>query len=407
LDGYYVLSDILEIPNLRMHGRMQLGAYLERWLVAITPPPSLLSGWRRPAATVHAAASVVFQFFWMGGLIIAVSMWARGLGVLLAVSAIFLWCLLPLTRWVMKVWMLDPPERFWMNAKRKRLLTLASILVGIVHYMSTTTSPLDRRVPVVVRFHNEQISRAVADAFVEAVYVQHGQRVEKGQLLIELDQPELLLERQSTIDDLKLAQQRSNQYRRNGAIALADAKVQEAESLGRRVDELNQRIDGLRVFALRDGRITTPNLQRMTGRYVRQGDELVRVSDPNEKEVLAAVSERDINGYQLAVASHRPANVRLRGGTLIKAMPVSLRPRARLWLPHPAMSALVGGPLAVQPSDDPNHPVQLVEPQLESVSPLDPLTSSNVAAGQRGVMTISDDRPLVARLYDSFGFDTW
>jgi putative peptide zinc metalloprotease protein len=285
------------------------------------------------------------------------------------------------------------------------LLTMASFLIAIIHYLSTTTSPLDRRVPVVVRFHNEQIARAVADSFVDAVHVKHGQRVEIGQLLMELSQPELLLQRQSTVDDLELSLQRSTQYRRNGNIALADAKTQEAESLKRQIIELDQQIEGLRVIAAREGRITTPNLQRMIGRYVRQGDELVRVSDPNEKEVLAAVGERDINGYQLAVKRGQLASVRLRGGTQIQAMPSPLRPRARVQLPHPAMSAVVGGPLAVQPSDDPNHPMQLVEPQLESVSKLDPLTSASVAAGQLGVMIISDDRPLISRIYDQLQID--
>ena len=401
LDGYYVISDLLEIPNLRMHGRKQLGGKIEKWLIGIAPSPSLLSGWRRPFATMHAGASIVFQFFWMGGLIIAVSMWARGLGVLLGAAALLLWGLIPLSRWVHKVWTLDQPEKYWLNAKRKRLLWMACCLFGLIQYLSTTTSPLDRRVPVVVRFHNEQISRAAADAFVRTVHVRHGQRVEKGQLLMELDQPELTLEHQSMIDDLSLAHQQSLQNRRNGNIALADAKAHEAASLERRIKEMGQRIDDLQIVAERDGLVTTPKLQRLVGRFVRQGDELIRISDPNEKDIIAAVSEHDMTAYRLAVDSGQQADVRLRGGTHIKAVPTSLRPRARDQLPHPAMSALVGGPLAVRSTGDPDQPVRLAEPQLQSVTPLDPLTSAMVSAGQQGAMTISDNRPLVSRLYDA------
>ncbi|NND99917.1 MAG: peptidase M50, partial [Pirellulaceae bacterium] len=104
LDGYYVLSDLLEIPNLRMHGRAQLGRRLEWMMFGIPIKPSLLSGWRRPTATVHAICAVVFQFFWMSGLIIAASMWARGLGVILAGAALLLWGIVPLSRWVYKIW---------------------------------------------------------------------------------------------------------------------------------------------------------------------------------------------------------------------------------------------------------------------------------------------------------------
>tara|TARA_R110002049_G_scaffold27321_2_gene94307 strand:- start:545200 stop:547380 length:2181 start_codon:yes stop_codon:yes gene_type:complete len=401
LDGYYVLSDLLEIPNLRMHGRKQLGGHLERWLIGIKPPQSLLSGWRRGAATAHATGSVVFQFFWMAGLILAVSMWAQGLGILLGAAAVLLWGILPLSRWAYKIWILDPPERFGLNDKRKRLISIASFLLLAMQYFTSTSSPLDRRVPVVVRFHDEQIARAATDAFVDAVHVRHGQRVEKGQLLIELNQPELILEHQAMLDELELARQRSNQSRRQGNIALADAKTQEAESIQRRIDEHNKQVDRLSILAERDGLVTTSNLQRLIGRYVRQGEELIRVADPTEKELLTAVGERDVKAYRLAAESHRKATVRLRGGMKIKTVPVPLRPRARVDLPHPAMSALVGGPLAVEPSDHPDRPVQLVEPQLQSVTPLDPLTSAMVSAGQLGSMTIADDRALLARVYEA------
>ena len=45
--------------------------------------------------------------------------------------------------------------------------------------------------------------------------------------------------------------------------------------------------------------------------------------------------------------------------------------------------------------------MQLAEPQLQSVTPLDPVTSAEIHAGQVGTMTIGDDRSLVARLIDT------
>ena len=47
LDGYYVLSDLTEIPNLRMHGRRQLVGLIERIFFGLKPQRPLLSGWRR------------------------------------------------------------------------------------------------------------------------------------------------------------------------------------------------------------------------------------------------------------------------------------------------------------------------------------------------------------------------
>ncbi len=75
LDGYYVLSDLCEIPNLRMHGRSQLSGIVNFVLLGNKPKDSLLTGWRRPFATAHAAASVVFQIIWMTGLVVGISLW--------------------------------------------------------------------------------------------------------------------------------------------------------------------------------------------------------------------------------------------------------------------------------------------------------------------------------------------
>jgi hypothetical protein len=161
---------------------------------------------------------------------------------------------------------------------------------------------------------------------------------------------------------------------------------------------LDQQLQGLRVVAERDGLVTTANTDRLVGTYVKAGEELIRVSDPNEKELLVTIGQRDAQAYQHAVGG--TSRVRLRGGTQLTATAEPLRPRARRSLPHPALAATSGGPLAVEPKADEEQAVQLIEPQLESIAPLDPVTSTAVHAGQIGTMTIADDRSLIARLLD-------
>jgi putative peptide zinc metalloprotease protein len=401
LDGYYVVSDLTEIPNLRMHGRRQLAGLLERLLLKIDPPRALLSGWRRKFATVHAACSVVFQVAWMGGLIIGVSMWARGLGILLALAALLLWAILPLSRWAAKVWTSEPPDRWYLNDKRKRLLCFAALLLMFIQHLCVSHSPLSRRVPIVVRFHDEQIARATADAFVESVYVTRGQRVKAGMLLLELADPELLIRRDAKADDLQIAELKAIQFRRQGELSQSAAESENAESLRRQLIELDQQIEGLDVVAARGGLVVGPQIDNLEGRFVKRGDELLRISDPQEKELLASVAETDMQAYQTAATQAVSAQVRLRGGTSFTAIPASLRPRARRSLPHPALSATVGGPLPVEPSPNENEKVRVVEPQMESLTPLDAVTSVEVRAGQIGTMAITDNRSLVTRLFDA------
>lgn len=402
LDGYYVLSDLTEIPNLRMHGRKQLASWLEYRLLRIPIPRSLLTGWRKTFATAHAACSVVFQFFWMGGLILAVSIWARGLGIVLAISATLLWGVLPLSRWIYKIWKMEPGVGLLrMNPRRRRLVSLAFILIMAFQYLGSASSPLDRRVPVIIRSRNEQIARAVTDAFVQDVYVMCGQRVKPGTILMILDDPELKVRRDDLVDDLQIAELRIVQFRRQGELAAAAAETEHAASLNRQLDELDEQLDSLQVVAERGGLVISSRLDNLKGRFVEKGEELVRVAEPKEKEVLATVSEKDTQAYQAAANRKQMARIRLRGGTIFNAVPASLRPRATQVLPHPALAATAGGPLAVEAAPQQEQVVRTVQPRMESVTHLDPLTSVEVRSGQVGTMTISDNRSLIARLFDA------
>ncbi len=393
LDGYYVFSDLTDIANLRMHGRRSLVSWVERILFGIPRPTSMLGGWRRSVAMMHALASVAFQVVWMSGLVFAIATWAKGIGVALAIVAILLWCVLPLARWIWRIWWITPSI-----GQRRRLVMLVLTFAMMGEYAVMLPSPVDRRVPVVVRHHQEQIARAGAGAFVSAVWVEHGQQVEQGTMLVELDAPELRNNHATKADELESAELQAVQLRRQGELALAAAESERAASLKRQLIELADQVASLQVTATRSGIVLRPDIQELVGQYVRPGDEILRVGDPREMELLISVAESDTGAYEQACQRQEKIAIRLRGGRWIEAQPVSLRPRARVSLPHPALASTVGGPLAVEPDQQSRDGVRLIAPRSETVVKLDPLTSSEVRSGQVGSMTIADVRPLVTRL---------
>ncbi|TWU49815.1 putative peptide zinc metalloprotease protein YydH [Rubripirellula reticaptiva] len=401
LDGYFVVGDLVEIPNLRMHGRNHCAAWIEKVLVNIPSPRPLLTGWRRTFATVHAVASVAFQIVWMSGLVIGISIWAKGLGIALAIVAAVLWCVFPLTKWVLKVWMYQSDQKRFFTSQRYRLVMLGFFVFSTLPSLSIVHSPMDRRVPVVVRFHDEQIARSATEAFVRKVHVTSGQRVSHGTLLIELDNPELKMKRDQKADDLQLAELRAIQLRRQHQLAMAASELETAESLRRQLDELNQQVRSLSIVAEREGFVIGLGVEQLQGRFVHPGDELLRVADPQEKELLVSVGPSDVEAFGKVTAQKLPGAVRLRGGQSFQATPMTLRPRARTTLPHPALAATVGGPLPVEPSPDDDGQWRVVDPQMESVTPLDPITSLDIHAGQIGTLSITDNRTIASRLYDA------
>ncbi|TWU59919.1 Peptidase family M50 [Rubripirellula tenax] len=401
LDGYYVIADLTEIPNLRMHGRSQCGAWIEKWLVNIPSPRPLLSGWRRSFATVHAVSSVVFQLVWMSGLVIGVSIWAKGLGVALAIVAVLLWAALPLAKWIWKVWNYQSSEKRLFTSQRYRLVMLGFLVFTAFPSISYFHSPFQRRVPVVVQFRDEQIARAAVGAFVKRVYVSPGQRVDRGMILIKLENPDLRVQRDQKADDLKLAELRAIQFRRQESLSRAASEIENADSLRRQLIELDEQIDALTTYALRDGFVIGRGIERLPGRFVEQGEELLRVADPQEKELLASIGPSDVEAYRQAIEVRHATEVRLRGGLSFSTTPAHLRPRASVSLPHPALAATVGGPLAVEPSPNEGEPWRVASPQMQSITHLDPITSLDIQAGQIGTMTIQDNHTIASRIFEA------
>ena len=398
LDGYFVLSDLTDIPNLRMHGRNQLSGLLNQWVMGIEPAESLLKGWRRPFATVHALCSIVFQCIWMTGLVVAIAFWIKGIGAIIALAAIGLWVVLPTVMWIGKMWFYQNVGAWRLNMQRRRLLLMVSLLPLGIHFFMTDDSPFARRIPVVVRNYDPQIARASADAVVKRIYIVSGQRVLPGMLMLELDNPELVMQRDDVADELAMAELRAVQFRRQSELSRSAAESENAESLRRRLAELDQQIAGLTIVSHRDGYILNPELDELMGRFVRRGDELLQVMNPHEKELLASVGESDLKAYQAAAINGTPVTVRLRGGTRFTAIPTALQPRARRQVLHPTLAATAGGPVPVEASKDDASVMQAVQPQLQGLIKMDEASSNRAREGQIGMLTISDNRSVLDRL---------
>jgi putative peptide zinc metalloprotease protein len=398
LDGYFVLSDLTGISNLRMHGRDQLLAMVNRMFMGEPLPTHHLSGWRRSFATLHAAASSIFQVFWMSGLVFAVALWMRGLGIALAVIAILLWVVLPVAKWSYSFWnTVDRNGSFF--PARRRLVSLYATILLFLPLLFTSHSPLARRVPVVVTFQNEQLIRALGDATVRAIHVDAGQRVHTGMLLVEMEDLDLKLRRDDVAGQAEIAGKQSVAARQRGDHAMAESHHQRREKLRAQVAELDSQIAGLTVYASRDGQVIGIDLDRLQDSFVKSGTILFQIGDSSEKELLVAVPPSDVESYQRATLSSELALVRLRGGKMIQVVPTPLAPRARLDVPHPALSAAAGGPLAIESIGDPPE-TKLIEPYMQSRTPLDPIASQQVHAGQIGTMTIPDTRTVYERLED-------
>jgi putative peptide zinc metalloprotease protein len=345
-DGYYVLADWLEIPNLASKANQYLAAVSKRFLLGMR---QVQSPDTTPREAAWLAGYAVASFVYRIGVLFGIALYLASdffiVGVALAVATLIFRVAFPLLRQLSFV-LTDPT----VGERRGRALTGSLGLLGVVATLLITLPiPLRTRAEGVIWLPEQSTVRAGADGFVEAVLVVPHSRVEAGQPLIQTRDPSIearVLSLEARARELRarlLALDPLDRVATEGASArLEDAEAELMRALDRAGDVLMRSpADG--VFVVAGG-------ANLLGHYVRQGEVVAYVVDLAKSTARVVVRQEDA-----AVLRERTsaAWVRLDHdlGTVLPARIVREVPTATDRLPTAALGTAGGGPFAVDPMD--------------------------------------------------------
>ncbi|MCA9266205.1 MAG: hypothetical protein KDA60_20235, partial [Planctomycetales bacterium] len=164
-DGYYILSDILDIQNLYPLGRQTVRALWRTWVLKLPTPLPYLQGWKRIVVPCYGMATAVWRVLVCASLTIGAANLFHGAGMVLAVFAVFTWGALPLFQFVRNIMSADVPNR----PDRKRLVKVALLLLFSVAVIALLPRPGGTTVPAIVAYSNQEIVRAETRGFVQQI----------------------------------------------------------------------------------------------------------------------------------------------------------------------------------------------------------------------------------------------
>lgn len=323
-DGYYLLGDLLEQPNLAARAQQQLRSWLERTLwrrrgvapVGRTPREGFWLG-------VYATVSLSYRLVLMTVIVGFVAGQLFEVGLLLAVVVLGLWIVAPVVRFA--GYLARGPE---LSRCRSRAVgvTLGATLAGLL-LVGWVPMPRHFRAPGVVRASAAATVVAGTDGQIERVWVESGAWVEAGQVLVEMTNSELVAQqaRLTAMEAEVAVRQGWARDRQPGQLAPLRAR---AALLDRQRVELEARRKALQVRAPHAGRWLAPYAADYAGVWVARGTELG-----------AVVGDRTVY-FSTVVAQSAAADLfrgQLRGG--------------EVWLPGWGGSPLVGGVPHVVPID--------------------------------------------------------
>ncbi|MDP1563119.1 MAG: efflux RND transporter periplasmic adaptor subunit [Pirellulaceae bacterium] len=357
-DGYYILADLIGIPNLGTRGKQWVWGTAKRWCLGIPTQPMLLPGYKRVMVAIYGLAALLWRVMLQVALVIAAAALFYGLGVLIAVLAVLHYAMEPFLQFLRFV----RTERPWSKWKPVNV-TVSLIAAGATTWLLTSilTGPVYLNAPAVVRYPAEKLVRAAADGFVESIDVRHGQTVVAGQRLAVLKNPELLLQLQSLQVQLEQAEHRARLAREEADWSELDNQRRLAEALRTQLAERQLEVASLELRAPCSGQVWHPELGQLLGQYIRRGTPVLSVDD-GQKELAISISQDDLAG------AHAWANTEVQivfpNLPIMQGRLIRIQPNASVAVPAPALARRFGGPLLVQPvsSTEPSKP-RFIQPQ--------------------------------------------
>ena len=348
-DGYYILADVIEIPNLGARANKYWAHLVDRWVFRTYggKPFEATPGEKR-WFLVYAPLAFVARMVMMFGIALAVAERFFVIGVLIALWT--LWTGVGLPVWKMAEHVLSSPGLHRNRARAVRL-TLAGAGALLV-LLFAIPAPHHVTTQGVVWLPEEAHVRAGSDGTISRIAATEGAWVAPGQLLVEENHPILETEVERLSGRLTELQAQADAELRGDRVLreVGTLELQEAQA---ELAIQQQRLGELRVPAMAEGRfvLAAASAADMPGRFVKKGD-LIGYVTPRRAEVARiAVGQDDIelvrdhlNGLQFRLAN-LPG--RTFDGRIVRAVPGGTRE-----LPSPALAAANGGPIALDPRDE-------------------------------------------------------
>jgi len=393
-DGYYVLSDAIEMPNLAGRAQRYLAYLFQHYVLGLPENRTLPIGpGERPWLACYGVASGVYRLIVSFGIAFLVAERFFAIGIALALWSVGLQIVAPSLRGARA---LQRDVRVAHNRSRVALglgatLAGAALLLFVIPLPAWTTAQGVVWPPA----HSE--IRAGGDGFVSRILVRPGTAVSEGDALLALDDPLLRarLRRLEARERELLARVHATRLE-----SIVASSVQREELLAVRAELAREReLARARIVnAPSAGTVVLPVAENLSGRFVRRGDLLGYVANFSEPTVRAVVPQADIARVR---GSTRRVRVRLLGdsgrtheGRLTREVPA-----ASDRLPSVAFGAVGGGSIAVDLRDREGLTA------VESFFQLDialPAESGLHAIGARALVRFEHERrPLAPLLFDA------
>lgn len=388
-DGYYILQDLIEIPNLYTRAAKFNLYMLKRIVLGQTEVATpVTADSERKWLLVYGILAWIYRLF----ITLVIASFLAGkylvLGIALAVWSLLLMFAFPVYRGI-RYLLLDQTLTGNRTRAVQRTLIVSGFTAGVIALIPFS---LYTNAQGVIWVPDQAQIYAKTDGFVRQLVTPPGTQVRPGTAILELDNPANTT-RKIVLDSRHQELNARLNGERFADPIKADQTAEELLTLEADIASLQSEIESQTLFSKSFGTLVFPEDRNMTGRYIKKGQPVAYVVDPNQLIVRLVVPQTAVGLFSQGV---NEVQVRLADypSKIMDASIIRQTPAGSNSLPSRALGAIGGGGIAVVGSDKNGTTT------AEKIFQIDlglPVNSHASGLGTRVFVRINHGREVLAR----------
>ena len=377
-DGYYILSDLIEMPNLNQRSKNYLYYLVQKYVYGVRNPQNPAhSRSERISFVLYGVLSFVYRVVICVGIILFVGESLFFVGMLMAAVSMVAWVLVPLGKFVH--YLLIKPE---LDRTRGRAvgITLATLVLLVVA-IGYVPLPFGVRAAGVIEAREQVTIYAEVDGRIISA-LPSGSQVAAQDVLMQLEDERLTAEyaRLQALHDETLLRLQQAMTREP---ALAQVFRVRLDAVDAQLARAKRELDALQIKPSTSGQWVSLNIDQRRGGVLKRGELAGVVATLDE--LIVKVAADQWNGPRLIAELDRtqPAEIRIDGkpDATFTGMVERIASAGVERMPSPALSMAAGGTL--MPDEEGRSQQATAEPIFEIELDLDLPKDSRFLPGQR------------------------
>jgi len=381
-DGYYILADLIEIPNLFQKSREQVLRWCEKHLFGRRDVELPAQSWSEAAWLFgYGFASMIYRVVLLVGILLFIADSYAALGMALALCMGAVWVVKPL--WHFAGYLLTSPQ---LQPVRRRAVGVSMALLTLPLLMLFAYPwPTQAIFPGVVESGVQSEVLAETAGQVAEVLVQPGSSVEQGQALIRLANPLLALDRRKVETQLEqIAVLEQGALLDGGGDRLPLAKRKEASE--KLLDDIRTSERHLVIVAPQSGVWIYSAPREVQGQWVAKGCQFGEILNLERMRFSAVVSQEEASSLFAQKLEGLAVRLAGQGERTLAVSAHNLIPHAHEVLPNQALSWMAGG--RVTTDSNGRDVLRAAEPFYLLNADLESAPQQRILAGQTGQLRV-------------------